>query len=91
MEKIAECVSQVPVAPASVQCGRPLVDFERLQRAFDELDAGGIVARHGCGCCGSCGIDEIRSEICAAQDDGVVVRGFVFYHAQDLVWCSRGE
>lgn len=58
---------------------RQLSDADRLDAAFAELEAGGIVARMAFSCCGSCGAQEIHGEV----PDGVSARGYVFFHAQD--------
>jgi hypothetical protein len=53
-------------------------DPQRLTRAFDALEAGGITARENFACCRSCGMAEIGAEM--ADTDGA--RGFVFFHQQ---------
>ncbi len=58
-----------------------VTDCDRLDAAFRELDAAGIVARHGFTCCNTCGMAEIGGEV---EPDRVEhVRGFAFYHQQD--------
>lgn len=58
-------------------------DCERLDEAFAELDRQGIVARQNFTCCQSCGHSEIANEI-EATEVFRPVRGYVFYHIQDL-------
>ncbi|MFF3016482.1 DUF6891 domain-containing protein [Streptomyces sp. NPDC057939] len=55
-------------------------DPERLTRAFEALDAGGITARENFTCCRTCGLGEIRGD---GEEDA---RGFVFFHSQ----CTGG-
>ena len=49
----------------------------QLTRAFDELNAKGIVARQNFSCCGSCAPGEIQEE---RTDES---RGYVYFHVQD--------
>ena len=56
-----------------------LSDADRLESAFAELEASGIVARMNFSCCGSCGHAEIAGEV--AEDRSP--RGYVFFHMQD--------
>lgn len=58
---------------------RGLSDADRLDAAFAELEAAGIVARMSFSCCGSCGAGEIHDEVPA----GASPRGYVFFHQQD--------
>jgi hypothetical protein len=57
-------------------------DCDRLDDAFEALDAEGIVARQHFSCCSNCGHSEIWGEIEEARQDGEVA-GYVFYHMQD--------
>lgn len=57
-----------------------ITDPERITRAFEALEAGGITAREHFTCCRSCGTSEIGAE----SAEGA--RGFVFFHAQ----CTEG-
>ena len=54
-------------------------DSDRLDAAFAELEATGIVARMNFTCCGTCGHSEIHDEVPA----GGAADGYVFFHAQD--------
>jgi hypothetical protein len=56
-----------------------LSDADRLDSAFAELEASGIVARMNFTCCGTCGHAEIGGEVA----DGLSPRGYVFFHMQD--------
>lgn len=60
-----------------------VTDCDRLDNAFAELKADGIICRQHFSCCGSCGSVEIWDEIAAAQEVGRAVRGYAFYHVQD--------
>lgn len=56
-----------------------LSDSDRLDSAFVELEASGIVARMNFSCCGSCGHSEIGDEV----SEGQAPRGYVFFTMQD--------
>lgn len=65
-------------------------DCERLDAAFDELNAAGIMARHSWWCCGNCGQDAMIDEFERVANEGHLAnpraespRGYVFYHQQD--------
>jgi hypothetical protein len=58
-------------------------DCDRLDAAFVELQASGIVARQNFWCCGTCGLAAIGDEIEQARVSGLDVRGYTFYHEQD--------
>lgn len=57
-------------------------DCDRLDKAFDELENEGIVARQNFTCCQTCGHAEIWEEIEQVKQDSEV-SGYVFYHMQD--------
>jgi hypothetical protein len=59
-------------------------DNDRLDRAFCILDEQGIIARQNWTFCQTDGVDEMEDEIEAARAAGRPVRGFVFYHSQDV-------
>jgi hypothetical protein len=56
-----------------------LSDADRVEAAFGELAAAGIVARMCFTCCQSCGSAEIGDEVAEGTDP----RGFAFFHQQD--------
>lgn len=58
---------------------RGLSDADRLDAAFAELEAVGVVARKCFSCCGTCGASEIHGEVVP----GTAPRGYVFFHQQD--------
>ena len=57
-------------------------DCDRLDRAFDDLENQGIVARQNFTCCQTCGHAEIWEEIEQVKQD-FEVKGYAFYHMQD--------
>lgn len=67
-----------------------VTDCDRLDRVFEALNAGGIVARHDFTCCQNCGFAEIGAEIHDAISSGVDVTGFAFYHQQDTDSATEG-
>ena len=50
-----------------------------LDRAFEELNGAGVIARQNFSCCMNCGSSEIHDE----RDDSREWRGYVFFHEQD--------
>lgn len=54
-------------------------DADRLDAAFAELDADGVVARMDFTCCQTCGVTEIDDEVRPGQRPA----GYVFFHQQD--------
>lgn len=73
------------------QAGWPAVtDCDRLDRAFDELEGRGIVARQNFSCCQTCGSQEIWGEVDDAAEEGMPVRGHTYYHAQDTERAAEG-
>ncbi|MBU2664751.1 hypothetical protein KOI35_14705 [Actinoplanes bogorensis] len=50
-----------------------------LTRAFDELNAAGVLARENFTCCGTCAATEIHDE----RDDSRHWHGYLWYHQQD--------
>lgn len=75
-EAIAEHMIEQASWPAVTDC-------DRLDRAFAELEAGGIICRQNFSCCGTCGASEIWDEITTVEDAGRPARGYAFYHVQD--------
>ena len=66
-------------------------DFDRLTRAFDDLEDRGVVARHDFTCCQTCGRAEIEDEMDAVRTTGKTVRGYAFYHTQDTERAIDGD
>jgi hypothetical protein len=58
-------------------------DCDRLDAAFADLEASGVVARQNFTCCQNCGHGEIGGEIAEVRDAGREVHGYTFYHMQD--------
>lgn len=58
---------------------------ERLNAAFEALEADGIIARQDWTCCMSCGTGSIFTEYddARAEEREGALKGFVFYHGQD--------
>ena len=66
-------------------------DCDKLDKAFAELDRGGIVARQNFTCCQTCGHSEIGDEIKQARAYREI-HGYVFYHMQDTEQaCASGH
>jgi hypothetical protein len=61
----------------------PVTDYDRLARAFKNLQTQGIVMRENFTCCQTCGMAEIGAEIEAEEGEGLNVSGFGFFHVQD--------
>jgi hypothetical protein len=59
-------------------------DCDRLNLAFAQLERMGIIARHNCAVCQGSGGKKILEELDAARKRGRYVRGYTFYHFQDL-------
>lgn len=66
-------------------------DCDRLDKAFADLEERGIVCRQDFTCCGNCGVAEIGAELNEAEQRGVHVRGYAFYHAQDTESAVAGH
>lgn len=60
-----------------------VTDCDRLDQAFANLEASGIVCRQNFSCCGTCGSGEIWDEIDEARSGGATVQGYAFFHMQD--------
>ena len=68
-----------------------VTDCDRLDAAFADLEAAGIVCRHNFSCCGPCGAAAMWNEIAAQRRAGGAVRGYAFYHRQDLERALAGD
>lgn len=66
-------------------------DCDRLDAAFDALEAQGIVARQNFACCDTCGATDIAEEMAEIEADGITVRGYAYFHAQDTDAAVDGE
>lgn len=69
-------------------------DCDRLDRAFDRLEAAGVLARQNYQCCSSCALAAMGEEIgvAAALRGHDAIRGWVLYHEQDTdAALERGE
>jgi hypothetical protein len=83
---------QAAAAHAHDQAGwETPTDCDRLDAAFAELEAAGVIARQHFSCCGTCGVAEIGFEMAAAGEDGRPARGFTFFHVQDTEHAVAGE
>jgi hypothetical protein len=60
-----------------------VTDCDRIDAAFAALERAGVVCRQNFSCCGSCGAAEIWDEMAAAEEAGLAVRGYAFFHMQD--------
>ena len=60
-----------------------ITDCDRLDAAFDALEAEGVIARQNFTCCTTCGSAEIWDEMGEAREAGLPVEGYTFYHMQD--------
>jgi len=60
-----------------------VTDCDRLDAAFAQLEADGVISRQNFTCCGTCGSAEIWDEISSARDAGKPARGYAFFHMQD--------
>lgn len=58
-------------------------DCDRLDAAFADLEAEGVISRQNFSCCGTCGSAEIWDEMEDARNAGRPSRGYAFYHEQD--------
>ena len=68
-----------------------ITDCERLDAAFAALEREGVICRQNFSCCGSCGASEIWDEMAAAEEAGLPVQGYAFYHMQDTEAAVQGD
>jgi hypothetical protein len=74
------------------QAGWPATtDCDRLDAAFADLGRSGIIARQHFSCCGTCGADEIHTEMDQHEKMGQRLRGLTFFHVQDTEHAVAGE
>lgn len=76
---------------AEQACWPAVTDCERLDAAFAALERAGIVCRQHFSCCGSCGAAAIWGEMAAAEEAGLAVRGYAFFHMQDTEAAVEGD
>ncbi|WP_327702467.1 hypothetical protein OG530_11885 [Streptomyces decoyicus] len=62
-----------------------VTDADRVEQAFEVLDARGLTARMNFSCCSNCALGEIAAE--RGEGD----RGFVFFHFQDTESAVQGH
>lgn len=67
-----------------------VTDCDRLDAAFAEMEARGIVARQDFSCCNNCGSQEIWAEVDEAVRAGRGIHGCTFYHEQDTEGAVEG-
>jgi hypothetical protein len=68
-----------------------ITDCDRLDAAFDALEAEGVIARQNFTCCGTCGASEIWDEVEEARNDGMIAQGYAFFHMQDTEAAVEGH
>lgn len=68
-----------------------VTDCDRLDAAFDALEARGVVCRQNFTCCGTCGSGEIWDEIRSFEENGKSPRGYAFFHMQDTESAVEGH
>ena len=66
-------------------------DCDRLDAAFGDLEARGILARQNFTCCGTCGAAESYTLLTDARSEGRELRGYTFYHQQDTEHAAQGN
>lgn len=93
----AEVASLLPEVIAEYDASKaewpPETDCDRLDAAFDELNAQGIMARHDWWCCGTCGAAAMADEHVrlAALDPEHPPRGYTFYDQQGTEAAADGQ
>jgi hypothetical protein len=68
-----------------------VTDCDRLDHAFAELEQNGILCRQNYEDCLTCGHAALRDEAELAREEGRDVRGYTFFHAQDITWVLDGD
>jgi len=68
-----------------------VTDCDRLDRAMEALEAGGVLTRQHFTCCQTCGHAQIRDEVKASTGRGREVLGYAFYHRQDTDAAVDGD
>lgn len=69
-----------------------VTDCDRLDAAFTELNAMGIMARHNWTCCSTCGNSQMSDELrrLKGRVNNTPIIGHVFYHEQDTERAAEG-
>lgn len=69
-----------------------VTDCDRLDAAFEELNAAGIMARHDWWCCNTCGTAAMPDEFARLGGlwRGTPIVGYVFYHRQQTESAVEG-
>jgi hypothetical protein len=68
-----------------------ITDCDRVDAAFQHLEAQGIVARQDFSCCQTCGHGEMWDEVEASRVVGANPKGYAFYHLQDTEAAVEGQ
>jgi hypothetical protein len=66
-------------------------DYDRLDQVFNTLNTIGILALQNAGYTQSDGLDDIAQLYAEAGDEQSSIRGYCFYHGQDLERAVQGE
>jgi hypothetical protein len=83
---VEAAVAEAMAAHRAAQAEWPIpTDCDRLDRAFAQLEASGIVARQNWTCCQTCGHAEMGDEL----DERA--QGYVFFHMQDTESAVEGD
>ncbi len=69
-----------------------VTDCDRLDAAFEDLNAMGIMARHNWWCCSNCGSGAMPDEFERLEGvwQGVPIIGYIYYHEQDTERAAEG-
>lgn len=69
-----------------------VTDCDRLDAAFEQLNAMGIMARHHWWCCGNCGAAAMPAEVerLDGKWEGKPIIGYTFYHVQGTESAADG-
>lgn len=70
-----------------------VTDCDRIDAAFEALNARGIMARHNWTCCCNCGHAEMPNEFDRIHGvwEGQPIIGYAFYHNQDVEAVAEGD
>ncbi|HVU62448.1 MAG TPA: hypothetical protein VHC70_00620 [Phycisphaerales bacterium] len=94
VQRIVESLMPMMLAERQREiAGWPSVtDCDRLDAAFEDLNARGIMARHHWTCCSTCGRAEMPDEFnrLGGRWRGVPIIGYTFYHIQDTESAADG-